>query len=150
MDDKLKPLSVNKFSVKDIFYFSDEIRDVHIESEHLLRSYDVTAVFTNVPLNETIHVLLDKAFTDDWFNKTHDLTLERAQLVELLELATTKQLFQFDGNLYEQSDGVAMGSPLRPLMTNSFMCSIEERLDEQGLIPSCYWVASMQFQLENE
>ena len=75
---------------------------------------------------------------DDWFNKTHGLNLEREQLVELLELATTKQLFQFDGNLYEQLDGVAMGSPLGPLMANTFMCHIEEQLDEQGLIPSYY------------
>ena len=99
LDDKLKSLSVNKFSVKDIFDFSEKIRDVHIESDHLLASYDVTALFTNVLLNETIQVLVDRAFTDDWFNKTHGLNLKREQLVELLELATTKQLFQFDGNL---------------------------------------------------
>ena len=64
----------------------------------------------NVPLYEAIQVrLVDKAFKDNWFNETHDLNLDRAQFVELLELATTKQL---DGNLYEQFDGVAMGSPL--------------------------------------
>ena len=53
--------------------------------------------------------LVDKSFKDNWFNETHDLNLDRTQLVELLELATTKQL---DGNLYEQFDGVAMGSAL--------------------------------------
>ena len=78
---------------------------------------------------------MDKAFKDNWFNETHDLNLDRAELVELLELATTKQL---DGNLYEQFDGVTMGSPLCPLMANSFLFSIADRLDEQGLIP-CYY-----------
>ena len=53
-------------------------------------------------------------------------------------MASTKQLFQFDGNLYEQLDSTAMGSPLGLLMANSCMCSLEERLDEQGLIPSYY------------
>ena len=38
------------------------------------------------------------------------------------------QLFQFDGKLYEQIDGVAMGSRLGPVMTNEFLCSIEEKL----------------------
>ena len=38
------------------------------------------------------------------------------------------QLFQLDGKLYEQIDGVAMGSPLGPLMANTFMCFIEEKL----------------------
>ena len=33
---------------------------------------------------------------------------------------------------YEQVDGVAMGSPLGPLMANTFMCSIEEQRTSQN------------------
>ena len=51
-------------------------------------------------------------------------------LVELLNIATKNQLFQFEGSLYEQIDGVAMGSPLGTLMANTFMCSIEDRLQD--------------------
>ncbi|KXJ18328.1 hypothetical protein AC249_AIPGENE18096 [Exaiptasia diaphana] len=39
-------------------------------------------------------------------------------------VATKDQLFQYNGNLYEQKDGVAMGSPLGPLLANSFLCYI--------------------------
>ena len=46
--------------------------------------------------------------------------------MELRKLATTNPLFQLDGILYEQVEGVAMGSPLGPLLANTFMCSIEE------------------------
>ena len=46
---------------------------------------------------------------------------------ELLEIATSNQLFQFNGELYEQTDGVAMGSPLGPLLANVFMCHIENQ-----------------------
>jgi len=42
------------------------------------------------------------------------------------------QLFIFNGQLYEQTDGVVMGSPLGPLLANVFMCSIEERLEQEG------------------
>ena len=45
------------------------------------------------------------------------------------ELATKDQLFQYNGELYEQKDGVGMGSPLGPLMANAFLCHIEEHLD---------------------
>ena len=38
-----------------------------------------------------------------------------------LELLLCNQLFQFNGQLYQQTDGVAMGSPLGPLMANVFM-----------------------------
>ena len=37
---------------------------------------------------------------------------------------TENQLFQFDGALCERTDGVAVGSPLGPLLASVFMCSI--------------------------
>ena len=58
--------------------------------------------------------------------------------MELLKLLTTNQLFQLDGILYEQVEGVAMGSPLGPLLANTFMCSIEEKLEERKELPSFY------------
>jgi len=97
-----------------------------------------TSLFTNVPLDETIHILADKAFSDDWFNKTHELNLSRDQLIELLNAATKNQLFQYNGNLYEQTDGVTMGSPLGPLLANVFMCSIEDKLNQDCKLPSYY------------
>ena len=101
-------------------------------------SYDVSALFTNVPLKETIEILVDKAFEGDWFNKTHGMQLQKHQLTDLLEITTTNQLFQFNGELYEQTDGIAMGSPLEPLLANVFMCHIENQLEQKSMIPSFY------------
>ena len=42
-----------------------------------LVSYDVTALFTNVPLDETIYILADKAFKDNWFNKTYNMNIDQ-------------------------------------------------------------------------
>ena len=74
----------------------------------------------------TINILVDKAFTNDWFNQSYDLNLQKDQLAKLLEIATTNQLCQFNGQLFEQIDGVAMGSPLGPLMPTS-SCVISKR-----------------------
>jgi hypothetical protein len=52
-----------------------------------------------------------KAFEKEWFNWKYNLKLEKFELVELLKLAVKHQLFQIDGKLYEQVDGVAMGFP---------------------------------------
>ena len=38
----------------------------------------------------------------------------------------------------EQVDGIAMGLPLRPLMAHAFMCSNEERLQDQGKMSDFY------------
>ena len=104
----------------------------------ILVSYDVSSLFTNVPLNETINIPVDKAFADDWFNQTYSLELQRDHLTTLLEIATSNQLFQFDGQLYEQIDGVAMGSPLGPLMANVVMCHLEEKLTCDDKMPNFY------------
>lgn len=138
LEDKLKPLSYNQYTVSDTFQFVDEIQGLKINNGEILVSYDVTLLFINVPLDETIQILADKAFANDWFNKTNKLNLTKADLVNLLEAATKNQLFQFDGSLYEQIDGVAMGSPLGPLLANVFMCFIEETLQHDGKLPSFY------------
>ena len=85
-----------------------------------------------------IEVLVEKASTDNWFNKMYDLDLSRSDLTELLRVATKHQLFQFNGNLYEQIDGVAMGSPLGPLMANAFLCAMEEKFENENKLPKFY------------
>ena len=125
LEEKLKSLSINEYTVTYAFVFADEIRTISVNEDDILVSYDVTSLFTNVPLSETINILVDKAFTDDWFNTTYGLNLQKNQLAKLLEIATTYQLFQFNGKLYEQTDGVAMDSPLGPSMANVFMCHLE-------------------------
>ena len=59
-------------------------------------------------------------------------------MTDLLEIASKNQLFQLEGKLYEQVEGVAMGSPLGPLMANSFMCELEDQLIEKNLMPKFY------------
>ena len=66
----------------------------------------------------------------------HITFITQDDLVELLRVATKHQLFQFNGSLYEQIDGVAMGSPLGPLMVNTLMCFTEEKLESENKLPS--------------
>ena len=77
LEERLKPLSVNDFTITDAIRFSEEIRNSPIGEDGILVSYDVTALFTNVPLNETINILVEKAFADDWFNQTYGLNLQK-------------------------------------------------------------------------
>ena len=84
-------------------------------------SFDVCSLFTNVPLDETIQICLTKLYS-----LPDPPTLPRTVLKDLLEFATKKSHFIFDGQYYDQIDGVAMGSPLGPVLANIFMCHFEE------------------------
>jgi hypothetical protein len=138
LDMTLKPLSVNNTTISDPLAFAEEIRKTQINTGDILVSYDVSSLFTNVPVDETIELLANKAFENNWFNKEYKLRITKTNLIKLLKLATKHQLFQFNGKLYEQVDGVAMGSPLGPLMANVFMCSLEEKLSKSNKLPSVY------------
>ena len=101
LDETLKPLSVNEHTVSDIFGFVDDLQNIQVDDHSILVSYDASSLFTNVPVDETIEILAEKAFKGDWFNKEHNLHITNADLVELLNIATKNQLFQFEGILYE-------------------------------------------------
>ena len=130
LDKKLIPLSVNNHTISDVFQFVEEIHKLEFNEDNILVSYDVSALFTNMPLAEIIQILANKAVARNWFNGTHDLNITQDDLVELLRVATKHQLFQFNT--------VFMGSPLGPLMANTFMCSIEEELESENKLPSFY------------
>ena len=53
------------------FEFVNEIHELVVNSGDILVSYDVSSLFTNVPLEETIQLLADKAFINHelvWWN----------------------------------------------------------------------------------
>ena len=81
-----------------------------------MTSFDISSLFTNVPFDETIDIIIFKLF----LNSTHHLGFIRAQFKELLSLAVKNCHFLLNGHLYERVDGVAMGSPLGPLFANIF------------------------------
>ena len=63
-----------------MFEFANEIRNLEIANSDILVSFDVSSLFTNVALDETIEVLAKRAFTNNWFNTTYDLSLEISSL----------------------------------------------------------------------
>ena len=51
--------------------------------------------------------------------------MQIALVKELLNLCTKSIHFTFDGNIYVQNDGVAMGSQLGPVLANIFKVELE-------------------------
>lgn len=105
----------------DIFRFADEIQLKLVYEDDVLVSYDVTALFTNIPVHEAIQILAEKAFNNNGFNNTYDLQLKKEDLIDFLEVSVKNQRFQFDGGVYEPIDGVAMDSSRGPPLADTFM-----------------------------
>ena len=79
-------------------------------------SFDVVNLFTNIPLQECIDLTVSY-ITDG----NSDLKLSKSDLIKLSSIATAQTHFLFSGKVYDQIDGVAMGSPLAPVLANLFV-----------------------------
>jgi hypothetical protein len=64
----------------------------------------------------------------------------RRDICSLFHLAHVSNYFLFEGQYYEQKDGVPMESSVFPVMPNDFMEHIEAwLLDTAALKPSCWY-----------
>ena len=115
LSDLVKPCLDSKYCPKDSFSFVTELKQENLANAHMV-SFDVESLFTNIPLNETIELVLDKIFIQQ-----PDINITRKDLKKLFEFATANTHFLFNGTFYDQIDGVAMGSPLAPILANLFM-----------------------------
>ena len=110
-----KPSTTNEFTVKDYFHFAEEIVDQ--QHDLFLGSLDVDSLFTNIALEETIEIC-----TNELFKESETVEgLSKTEFKDLLSLATKDSHFIFDGTLYKQIIGVAMGSQLGPTIANAFL-----------------------------
>ena len=58
----LSPISESEYTIKNAKYFVEKIKKEHITNDHLLVLLDVKSLFTNVPLDETIEIILNRIY----------------------------------------------------------------------------------------
>ena len=96
-------------------YWAEQMMDT---SDKFMVSFDVASLFTNMPLDDSIVLAVDYILKGN-----ADVKLSRDNLRKLFMYATAQTHFSSLGNYYDQVDGVAMGSPLAPVLSlaNIFM-----------------------------
>ena len=107
---------------------------VHSQRRIHAGSFDVSSLFTctNVPLDETIEICLDKLYALPKPPRSPRLALKNLLLFATIE---KKSHFVFDG----QIDGVAMGSPLGLVLASIFMCDFEEKWVMKNINQPAIW-----------
>ena len=113
----LKTLSESQYTVKSTKEFTKKIKKQKIPKDYTMVSFDVASLFTNVPLEDTINIILGRIYE----KKEIATDTPRCEMRELLYLCTKNVHFTFNNKIYIQNDGVAMGSPLGPVLANIFM-----------------------------
>ena len=84
-------------------------------------SFDVVSLFTNVSIQESLQLLLQK---DEELENRTELSLERFS--NLLELCLSSTYFCYRGFFYTQKEGATVGSPVSLNIANLYMEFFEE------------------------
>ena len=104
-------------NILDTFTFLSKISN-HNSANQTMVLFDVKSLFTNIPLSFTLHLTLESIYVD---NRTEWNSLNESRLLKLLSWSTKKTTFQFNNKFCKQLDGVAISSPITPLLADFMM-----------------------------
>ncbi|XP_076039423.1 uncharacterized protein LOC143024499 [Oratosquilla oratoria] len=121
LNELITPYILTIHALRSTYEFVDLLRKTNPQG--ILSSLDVESLFTNVPVEGTIKIILQNVFNHDSLPppKTPRLTLEN-----MLRTCTKEVPFRCpSGKIYFRTDGVAMGSPLGVPFAQAYMCHLE-------------------------
>ena len=77
----LSPLAVNNYLLQDSYDFVNRSHNLNFRMAHML-SFDVESLFTNIPLDFTINLILERVYK----NKEIEIMIPEHELKKLLNL----------------------------------------------------------------
>ena len=116
------PFVNNDFTLKNSYNFVDFLKGKVFPSTAFLTSFDVTSLYTNIPIKETIDIAVDVVYQ----NGNSFRNMNKKDFRRLLEICTEDNHFLFNGEHYTQFEGFAMGNPLSATMANLFLSFHEQ------------------------
>ena len=111
--------------VKNSFQFVQILKSLRVQPEDLMVSFDVVSLFHNVPIVDSLD-LRSQHFEDN--------------VLVLFKHVLTSTYFCFVGQFHEQTDVIAMGSPLSPVIANFFHGEFWEERDRTRDTQTCMLV----------
>ena len=90
-----------------------------------LTSYDVTSLFTSVPIDPALNIIKDLLEKDERLNDRTVLSVQ--SITELLGFCLHNTYFSFQNKFYEQVEVAAMGSLVSPTVANLYMECFERK-----------------------
>ena len=96
---------------------SDEIKQLNLGDDEEMISFDVSALYTNVPVKEAIQIAADCLYTGNH----PEPPVDKQTFIELTTLASIDVVMSTHDGYYKQSDGLAMGSPPAPYLVNVWL-----------------------------
>ena len=99
--------------------FVEQVKHITLAPGECFSSYDVSALFTSVPVDAALRIIKDLLEKYPTLNDRTVLPVE--DIILLLEFCLKNMYFSFQDQFYEQVKGAAMSSPVSPIVANLYM-----------------------------
>ena len=103
----------------------DKLKDIVLEEDEEVISYDVVSLYTNVPVLEAITVCADLLYNLPYDQRP---AVDKDTFVRLAKIASCDVLMSTHDGFYWQRDGLAMGSPPAPHFANGWLSQFESTI----------------------
>ena len=130
----LSPLigTISSSNIKNNVDLVHKLNTINITYDFSLISFDVTSLFTRVPVNDLLDFLRGEL-------PKHNFSIPAAKIIELIKLCIIDTKFQCGGKYYKQIFGMGMGNPLSPVLSNIFMEFFEITFLPRVKMPHIHW-----------
>ncbi|XP_068993468.1 uncharacterized protein [Neodiprion pinetum] len=110
----LRPIvCTSNYHIQDTRSFVNKIRNTQTPPEHLLVSLDVKSLFTNISTKLAISLI-----SRNWPNLKSHTNINKKEFLAATKLCLDSCYFAYEDKFYQQIFGVAMGSPISPVVAN--------------------------------
>ncbi|XP_055715097.1 uncharacterized protein LOC129809288, partial [Phlebotomus papatasi] len=113
----LKPVTNRGgYSVKDSFEFVERVRTITVPEGYVMVSFDVIALFPNIPRNLAIQII-----DNMWQTIQSHTSIGKDLFMKILRYCLETSYFVYEDQYYHQIDGMPMGGPLSPVIADLVM-----------------------------
>ena len=113
---------------------SDSLKDITLEDDEELISFDVASLYTNVPVEEAIKYCADLLYS----GKYKKPPVSKETFIKLTTMCSCDVLMLTHKGYYRQKDGLAMGSPPAPYLANGWLSQYDDRVKGEAKIFARY------------
>ena len=114
---------------------SNKLKDIVLDADREIISFDVTSLYIHVPVNEAIKDCADMLISTNKYKKP---LVTKETFIQLASVCSCDVIMLTCDELYKQKDGLALGSPPAPHFANGWLHKFENKIKGDAVLYERY------------